>query len=75
MVKLCRLVCLRSVSAVAASGGLLGVARHVELGEKEEQREDVPGVYDDDTGRVRLAPVWRDGERERKGGGVDGWQV
>lgn len=63
MVKLCRLVGLGSVGAVAVSGGLLGVARHVELGEKEEQRQDVPGVDDHDAGRVRGAPVWREDER------------
>lgn len=48
--ELCRL--LGSVRTAPASVGLLGVARHVELGEQEQKREDVPGVNGHDAGRV-----------------------
>lgn len=67
--ELCRLVVLGSVGTASASVRLLGVARHVELGEQEEQREDVPGVNHHNTGRVRGAPVVLvEAGRERKSG-------
>lgn len=47
------------------SVGLLGVAAHVELGEKEEQGEDVRGIHHHDARRVALAPVHHNAENGR----------
>lgn len=47
------------------SVGLLGVAAHVELGEKEEQGEDIHGIHHHDARRVALAPVHHNAENGR----------
>lgn len=43
---------LGSVDMVAAAGGLLGVACHVEVGEQEKQQDNEAALNDADTSRA-----------------------